>query len=140
MAAPSVVSKPRAARGARGEAGAEEEGAVEAELPEHVGEEADARHRGGDAAEAHGGELLAVEEDRIVVEPAIGGDVVGDPREHLRERAALAARRQRAHRGANAAIGHAPEVGQHGADRGVGGAEIAEREVMVKEKVHVVDL
>ena len=46
------------------EADAIEQRAVEAELPEHVGEEADPRDRGRDAAEALRAALLAVEEDR----------------------------------------------------------------------------
>ena len=68
------------------------------------------------------------------MEPFVGDEVVIDAREHQGELGGLVAGRDGARCRANAAIGHAPEIGQHGADRGLGRAEIAQRQVMMEEK------
>lgn len=114
---------------------ARDQGAVEGDLDEGMRQETHLPRADAGRVDAGGGLRDGRPERRLVVEPPVGVEVVRDARGELTERDRVPVPRVDAVAGTRAAIRHAPDIGQHGADPGHVGVEIVSGEVPVEKEV-----
>ena len=114
-----------------------QQGTVEAELPGDVGEEADLLGPQARRSKLTPRLGLAAHEGGVVVEPGVGLEVVLHPREQGSLELAGLAGRLLGHAAPRpcSPVGHAPEVGQHGAQARNLRAQVAGGQVLVQQEV-----